>query len=214
LTTHWTPKAFLDNKPLQLMIGWQVFVWVLAAYEPLQHHDWLLENMLVFAYSSFLVLSYRYFAFSNLSYFLYTIFITMHLMGAHYTYAQTPFGFWLQDMMGTNRNNYDRLVHFSYGLLIAYPFREALIRAANIRVGWSYFVAVCGILAFSAFYEVLEAMVAIIVTPELGVLWLGAQGDEWDAQKDTALAGLGATLAMIICWAMVKLGRRSVWMKS
>ncbi|MDX1335959.1 MAG: DUF2238 domain-containing protein [Gammaproteobacteria bacterium] len=212
MVAHWTPKAFLDNRPLQLMIGWQVFVWVLAAYEPLKYHEWLLENMLVFAYSGFLVLSYRYFAFSNLSYFLYTVFITLHLMGAHYTYAETPFGFWLQDMMGSDRNNYDRLVHFAYGLLIAYPFREALIRIAHIKPSWSYFVAVCGILAFSAFYEFLEAWVAITVSPELGVLWIGAQGDEWDAQKDTTLAGVGAVLAMIISWAYTKLGRGPIWL--
>jgi len=211
LTAHWTPKAFLDNRPLQFMIGWQVLVWIIAAYEPLKFHDWLLENMLVFAYSGFLILLYRYFAFSNLSYGLYTVFITLHLFGAHYTYAETPIGFWIQDWLYLERNHYDRIVHFSYGLLIAYPFREALIRAAHIKRSWSYFVAVCGILAFSAFYEVLEGIVASIVSPELGAMWLGVQGDEWDAQKDTAVAGLGAVIAMFLSWLMVRSGYPPVW---
>jgi putative membrane protein len=159
-----------------------------------------LENLLVFIYAALLIASYRRFAFSNLSYGLFGLFLSMHLVGAHYTYSETPFGFWLQDALDLSRNHYDRIVHFSFGLLIAYPFQELLLRAAGVRRSWSYLLVMVTVLGFSGFYEALEGIVAMIVSPELGAAYLGTQGDEWDAQKDTALAFLGAVIAMAIAW--------------
>jgi hypothetical protein len=88
-------------------------------------------------YGAILLFTYRWFQFSNLSYGLFTVFLSMHLAAAHYTYAETPFGFWMQDWFGFERNHYDRLVHFSFGLLIAYPFREPLLRRSGIKRSWS-----------------------------------------------------------------------------
>jgi hypothetical protein len=101
-------------------------------------------------------------------------------------------------------NHYDRLVHFSVGRLIAYPFRELRLRAARLRESWSYLLAVTVVLAFSNFYEIIEAMVAEIVSPDLGAAYLGTQGDEWDAQKDAFVAFIGAVLAMTVTWIRVK----------
>lgn len=192
------PRAFRHNRPLQLMLGWLLLLWLAMAIEPFNRRDWLLENLLVFAYAVVLTATYRRFAFSNLSYFLFTVFMSLHLVGAHYTYAEAPFGFWLQQGLDLSRNHFDRIVHFAYGLLCATAFHEVLLRAARVCVSWSYFLAVVGILAFSAFYEVMEAIVAELVSPELGVAFLGAQGDGWDAQKDTFLAMLGATISMSV----------------
>jgi len=185
------------NRPLQLMVGWLVLVWLAAAIEPFNRFDWLLENLLVFIYGAILVVTYRWFAFSNRSYLLFTIFLTLHLIGAHYTYSETPFGYWLKDAFELSRNHYDRIVHFAYGLLSAYPFRELLLRRAGVDERWSYFLAVNMLLAFSGFYEVLEAVVAMIVSPELGDAYLGTQGDIWDAQRDMGLAMLGGIVAMV-----------------
>jgi putative membrane protein len=171
---------------------------VLTAISPVDRRDWFLENLLVFAYTLILAASYRRFAFSNLSYALFTLFMTLHLTGAHYTYAETPLGDWLMTWFGWQRNHYDRLVHFSYGLLLAYPFYELLRRAAALAPGWARFLAINAILAFSGFFEVLEAIVAILVSPELGDAYLGTQGDIWDAQKDMGLAFLGAFSAMSV----------------
>jgi putative membrane protein len=195
-----TPQPFRRNRLLQGLILWLVVLWVITAIEPFNRRDWLLENLLVFVYSALLIVTYRRFAFSNLSYLLFGIFISLHLVGAHYTYSEMPFGFWLQDTFEHSRNHYDRIVHFTYGLLIAYPFREILTRAAGVRPGWSYFLPVVGILAFSAFYEFIEAAVAVIVSPELGDAYLGTQGDVWDAEKDTFLAFSGAIITMTIVW--------------
>lgn len=196
---------FRHNRPLQLMVVWLLVLWTIAAIEPFNRRDWLLENLLVFMYSGLLVTSYRRFAFSNLSYALFTVFLSLHLVGAHYTYEHAPPGSWLQALFDIERNHYDRIVHFAFGLLIAYPFREILLRAAGVRPAWSYFVAVSCILAFSAFYELLEGAVAAVVSPELGAAYLGTQGDSWDAQKDAFLAFSGALLTMALSWSWTSL---------
>ena len=196
---HTTP-AFRSNRLLQGLVCWLIVLWIITAIDPFNRRDWFLENLLVFVYGTLLVLTYRRFAFSSLSYLLFTVFMSLHLVGAHYTYAEVPFGFWLQDALGMTRNHYDRIVHFSFGLLIAYPFRELLLRAAGVVHSWSYLLAVCIVLAFSGFYEVIEGIVAMIVDPELGMAYLGTQGDIWDAQKDTFLAFCGSVIAMLITW--------------
>ena len=200
---------FRDNRFLQLLLVWLIGLWIVTAIEPFNRRDWLLENLLVFIYGALLIATYRRFPFSNLSYGLFGIFLSLHLVGAHYTYAETPLGFWLQEALDLERNHYDRIVHFLFGLLIAYPFRELLMRAAGVRRSWSYLLVIVTVLGFSGFYEALEGVVAVIVSPELGAAYLGTQGDEWDAQKDTALAFGGAVIAMAICWSAGRRGHAS-----
>jgi len=199
---------FGQNRLLHGLVAWLTGFWLLTAIAPFNRFDWLLENLLVFVYVALLAVTYRWFRFSNTSYGLFTLFITLHLIGAHYTYAETPLGFWLQDMFGFTRNHYDRIVHFSYGLLIAYPFRELLLRVGGVRSGWAGFLAVNMVLAFSAFFEVLEAWIAMIVSPELGDAYLGTQGDIWDAQRDMGLALLGAIVAMATVTWMARYRRQ------
>jgi putative membrane protein len=196
------------------LLLWLVLLWIITAINPLYPSDWLLENLLVFIYAALLVTTYRRFTFSNLSYGLFSLFLSLHLVGAHYTYAETPFGFWLQDLFDLERNHYDRIVHFSFGLLIAYPMQEILLRKSGLNRAWSYFIAINCIMAFSAFYEVLEIIAAAIVSPELGDAYLGTQelgdaylgtqGDEWDAQKDAFLAFIGSVIAMLVAWGYAR----------
>ena len=193
-----TNASFRSNRKLQFMIGWLVGVWILAAIEPLYPRDWLLENLLVFIWCGLLAATYRRFQFSNRSYGLFTLFLTLHLIGSHYTYAEAPIGFWIQDWLDLERNHYDRIVHFSFGLLLVWPMREILLRKAGVARAWSYFLAVNCVLAFSAVYEVIEGIAATVVEPELGMAFLGTQGDVWDAQKDAALAFVGAVIAMLV----------------
>ncbi len=192
---------FRHNHPLQLMLGWLLLYWVITAINPFNRFDWLLENLLVFIYGALLALSYSRFAFSNLSYALFTLFMTLHLTGAHYTYAETPLGFWLMEWLNLSRNHFDRIAHFAYGLLCTYPLYELLRRRAGSSRGWSGFLAVTMVIGFSGFYEVIEMLVAVIVSPELGDAYLGTQGDSWDAQKDMGLALLGAIVAIGITLA-------------
>lgn len=171
-------------------------VWTWAAIEPRYPHDWLLENYLVFIFVPLILLTGRYFRLSRVSYTLITAFMTLHVVGSHYTYAEVPFGYTLQAWFGAERNMYDRLVHFCFGLLLAYPMREVFLRVVKTRGVWGYWFPVELALAFSAVYEIIEWVVALQVAPAAGLAFLGAQGDVWDAQKDMLLAAVGATVAM------------------
>ncbi len=178
-----------------LLLGYSL-LWIWLAIEPVNRRDWLLENLLALTGVAVLILTYRRFRFSNVSYCLIALFLTLHAIGAHYTYAEVPFGFWLKDAFALSRNPFDRLVHFSFGLLLVYPMRELLVRLAHVRGFWSYYLPASAILAQSGFFEVIEAIVAMVVSPELGTLYLGTQGDEWDAQKDMTAAFTGALLTL------------------
>jgi putative membrane protein len=192
---------FRHNRPLQLMLGWLLLYWIITAIDPYDRFDWLLENLLVFFYCGLLAATYHRFTFSNLSYGLFILFLTLHLTGAHYTYAETPVGFWLMEWLDLSRNHFDRLAHFAYGLLCGYPLYELLYRRACRSRAWSGFLAVTMVIGFSGFFEVMEAIIAEMVSPELGAAYLGTQGDSWDAQRDMGLALLGAITAIIITLA-------------
>lgn len=180
-----------------LLIGFFA-VWIWAAIGPVYPHDWLLENYLVFIFVPVILAVSRYFRLSDLSYTLITLFMTMHVVGSHYTYAEVPFGYELQKWLAADRNMYDRLVHFSFGLLMAYPMREMFLRVAKTRGIWGYWLPVELVLAFSAVYEIIEWLVAAQIAPSAGLAFLGSQGDIWDAQKDMLVAFLGSCLSMTI----------------
>lgn len=201
-TTMATASAsvtFRQNRLLQGLAAWYSLFWIWMAIAPRDRQDWLLENLLALLLVGVLVATYRKFQFSDLSYLLITLFMTLHAVGAHYTYAEVPLGFWLKDAFGLSRNHFDRLVHFAFGLLLAYPLREVMVRLAGLRqTPWSYIVPVALVQAGSDLFEIIEALVAQMVSPELGAAYLGTQGDEWDAQKDMTAALVGGILAMLI----------------
>lgn len=181
-----------------LLLGLFAAVWVWAAIEPKYPHDWLLENYLVFVFVPLILLTGRIFRLSDIAYTLITVFMLMHVVGSHYTYAEVPFGYTLQQGFGAQRNMYDRLVHFSFGLLLVYPLREVFMRVAKARGVWSYWLPLMVVLALSAAYEIIEWLVAVRVDPAAGLAFLGAQGDVWDAQKDMALALIGAAVTLLV----------------
>ena len=100
-------------------------------------------------------------------------------------------------MLAGGRNMFDRLVHFAYGLLLAYPIREMFLRIGNVRGFWGYFLPLDLTMSTSMLYELIEWGAAEYFGGDLGMAYLGTQGDVWDAHKDMALASLGALIAMI-----------------
>jgi hypothetical protein len=108
----------------------------------------------------------------------------------------------LSSLTGAERNHYDRLVHFSYGLLLAYPAREVFLRVADVRGFWGYYLPLDVVMATSMLYELIEWGAASAFGGDLGTAYLGTQGDPWDAQKDMALATLGAIIAMVVTAAV------------
>ena len=194
-----SPHAnFRRNRLLQALVALYLTVWLALAVSPVDRQDWLLENLLAVTLVAALVATYRRFPFSDLSYVVLTAFMILHAIGAHYTYAKVPFGFWLKDLLNLDRNHFDRIVHFAYGLLLVYPARELFIRAAKAKKGWATVIAMLAVTATSGLFEVIESWVAQIVNPELGTAYLGTQGDEWDAQKDMTMAIVGALVTMMI----------------
>jgi len=178
----------------------------------LDRSDWFLENLLVLATVSVLIPTYRRFQLSNLSYALILVFLAFHAVGAHYTYAKVPAGFWLMDWLHLKRNHYDRVIHFAFGLLLLYPMRELLIRSAGAKWSWAPWLAAAVLWALSSFFEILEAIIAQIVRPDLGTAYLGTQGDIWDAQKDMAAAFIGAIIVAL--WLMLRQRHTMPWSKA
>jgi putative membrane protein len=203
-------KKFVREHPLHTaLLGWYIVFWVFMAISPVDRTDWMLENLLALISLGVLIATYRSFPLSDVSYVLITIFMTLHAVGAHYTYSQVPLGYWLAQAFDLTRNHFDRIVHFSFGLLMSYPFWEILIRYARVKGAWAPVMAVTMTLAFSGTFEIIESWIARIVSPELGDAYLGTQGDIWDAQKDTTVALAGAVLCMMAVAAFQNLTPRS-----
>jgi len=172
--------------------------WIWAAIEPLHFSDWVLENVLVGLFILLILLTSRMFQFSLFSYVLMTVFMILHIIGSHYTYAEVPWGYNLGEWLGTERNMYDRLVHLLFGVFFVYPVREMSVRIAKTKGFWGYFVPFMIISSFAGFYEIIEWSAAVVVDPEAGEAFLGSQGDIWDAQKDMLLAIVGSFVTLFL----------------
>jgi putative membrane protein len=188
---------FLRNPFQQALLAVYTAVWIWAAISPHDRADWLLENLLVFVAVGFTVWLYRTEPLSNISVLFITIFMIFHTIGSHYTYSLVPMGDWLKDAAGLERNHYDRVIHFSFGLLISYPVLELLLCKGLARGVWGAFVVFAIISAASGIYELIEWGAAVVVDPEAGLAFLGTQGDPFDSQKDHALALAGSIIALV-----------------
>lgn len=188
-----------------------ILVWIWAAINPKHPHDWLLENILVFIFIPIIIVAGKYFRLSSLSYTLITLHMMLHVIGSHYTYAEVPFGYTLQEWFGAERNMYDRLVHFLFGVLYAYPFREVFVRITQSKGFWGFWFPIELVTAFGALYEIIEWIAAANVSPEAGMAFLGTQGDIWDAQKDMLLASIGGILTMVIVFFFHLKYNKHIW---
>lgn len=174
-----------------------VVVWIDSLVGTTDVKNWLIENTLTVIALLFLVVSYKTYLFSDFSYFLICIFLCLHVYGSKYTYAGNTFGFLLQDLFDSSRNQYDRLVHFSFGFLLYYPMQECFLKWLMYPKRIAFFLPVTVILSLSGLYEIIEWLVADVFFVEQGISYLGTQGDVWDSQKDMAIAFLGAVIAAI-----------------
>ena len=198
---------FLADRRSVYIAGFAYFIlWLGLAIAPSDRPAWVLENALVLGLFVLLWSIRRMFRFSNVSLLLILLFLSLHTLGSHYTYSEVPYDAWwqtltghtLNSVFGWERNHYDRLVHFAYGLLLAYPIREFFLRIVEVRGFWAYFLPLDVTLSTSALYELIEWGAAELFGGDLGMQYLGTQGDIWDAHKDMGLATLGAILAMLL----------------
>lgn len=194
--------------PLWLLAAFAV-IWLALAIAPRYRADWLLENVLVLVVVPWLVWAWRRLPLSNGAYVAIFCFLVLHLVGAHYTYSEVPYDQWSQavfghspgQLLGFERNHYDRLVHFLYGVLVMPAAVELLAARAPSRGGWAILLPICFVMSHSVIYETIEWLAAEVFGGDLGIAYLGTQGDVWDAHKDMALAALGAVLARLaLAW--------------
>ncbi len=177
---------------------------VFLAWAPHDRGDWLLENLISAPAALFLVLGRERHRLSYGVVLALLLFLALHEVGSHFTYSHVPYASWVPWLEG-DRNHYDRLVHFAFGLLVAPAAWQLLGRVLRGRTWLRASLAVSIVVSCSTFYELLEWGAASVVDPELGIAFVGAQGDIWDAQKDTALALLGSWLSVGALWAALRL---------
>ncbi len=197
------------NKFIGLLALFLAAYWVYGWFFCIDLQDWIIENLLVVICLSILIASRKWHRLSDLSYFCIFMFVLLHLYGAFYAYTQNALGAWLQDTFRLWRNPYDRIVHFSFGLFMAYPFREILIHKFRVSKRASWLLPIEIAFSFGTIFEMIEWGVASVTTKETGETYVATQGDVWDAHKDIALAALGAAVCMLITYIGQRMQRTS-----
>jgi putative membrane protein len=209
-TTTGSPgrTPFGRNHLLQVYLVAFLAAWLATFAFTTDRTNWYTENTLTALFLVTLAATYGRFRLSDLSYTLVFVYLLLHIYGAQYTYAENPLGYWLKDTLHLARNHYDRIVHFSFGFLLAYPMRDFFRNRFDwpAWVCWTLPVEIT--LSFSGLYELIEWAVADVFFPAEGVAYLGTQGDVWDAQKDMGLAYCGAMLAMLFTFLLKRLFSR------
>lgn len=183
-----------------------VFTWIaiygiVLAWSGIQPKDqltWFLEVAPAIIAAILMVWTYKSFPLTKLVYVLILIHCVILMVGGHYTYAEVPLFDSLKELLGSSRNNYDKVGHFAQGFVPAIVAREILLRKNVVRgAGWQFFLIVTSCLGFSAFYELLEWWVAL-ASGEAAEAFLGTQGYVWDTQSDMGLALAGAIIALLL----------------
>ena len=181
----------------KIVTGVFVLFWFALAIDPVHPGIWAMENLLVaIVFPVVLWLDSKY-SFSNSTYLILTAFVILHLFGAHFTYEKMSYFTWLSEWQGWQRNYYDQLVHFLFGLMVFMPFFEIFYHQGVSR-NLSYLIAFLFISAISAWYEVLEWLAMVIFCREQNCVQFITQSDVWDAQKDMAYASIGAVITLML----------------
>jgi len=173
------------------VLGW-------SAIDPHDYTTWWLEVTPALIALGIILLTRNSFPLTPLLYWLVLLHAVILMIGGHYTYALVPWFDWLWELIGSQRNNYDKIGHLAQGFIPAIAAREILLRFEVVRgKGWLAFLVVCFCLALSAFYELLEWWVALL-SEEAAEAFLGTQGYVWDTQSDMWYALLGAVVALLL----------------
>jgi putative membrane protein len=189
----------------QLLLVWYVSSLLFLSVSPIDPKIWVGANVFPILFVVTLAITHRAFPLSNLSYLLISVWLSLHTIGAHYTYPQVPLGFWLERWFDFHRNHFDRIVHFGFGFFFTFPLIEIFRRRSNVR-GWLLtYLVLMTILGFSAFWEIMEAWVGQIAHPDFEKAMVGHQGDIWDPQRDMASALYGSLVFLVLLAIILKL---------
>ncbi|MEU3339118.1 DUF2238 domain-containing protein [Streptomyces sp. NPDC002144] len=169
-----------------------------SAWGARERGTWFLETVWVLVGLPLVVLAWRRFPLTNLLCCLLAAHALVLAVGGHYTYAQVPLGDWVRDTFGLARNPYDRFGHLMQGFVPAVLVRELLCRTSPLRGSrWLAPLTVCACLAFSAVFEMLEWLAAVVGGHSADA-FLATQGDVWDTQWDMFCALIGATVSVLV----------------
>ena len=184
--------------PVILLIIVLVF-WTWSGIKPLDTRlTWVLETFPIMLALPVLLLTYKRFPMTSLTYTLIAIHAIILMVGGHYSYAKVPLGFWMEDWFGWTRNNYDKIGHLMQGFGPAIYTREIISRTSPLRRGkWLGFISITTPLAFSALYEIFEWL-ASLSNPTDTEAFLGTQGYIWDTQSDMFCCLIGSIVALIL----------------
>lgn len=210
-----TLRRYVDRYYTYGLLILFLLVWVWSVWNPASGANWILENkMVVFFIPVIYLLLIRYIQFSKLSLTLVTLFISLHVVGAHYNYGSVPFGYTLSSLTGdTGGNMYDKLVHFSFGFLIIYPIREFFLRVGSMKGFWGYFVPFTMLMAMAAMYEMFEWVTVLQYPNDVAYLFIGGN-DPFDTTKDLFVAMIGGILTLIIVALLEWVDRRDKFWKA
>ena len=176
---------------------------IISAINPHDYYTWILEVFPAILGFIILLLTYRSFRFTTLTYTFILVHCYILFVGGHYTYSKVPLFNWIKEIVHQSRNNYDKIGHFAQGFVPALIVRELFVRLQVInRKTWIPFLTVCVCMSISVFYEFLEWFVSIM-SGESGDSFLGTQGYVWDTQSDMLYAMIGA-IAMIILLSRIQ----------
>ncbi|EGA70660.1 hypothetical protein VISI1226_16153 [Vibrio sinaloensis DSM 21326] len=189
----------MNNKPTSILKWLTVsytLVFMFSAFDPMSRAVWVAEIIPAIGILAIIwAISVRY-TFSTTAYCLMFVWLTLHTIGAKYTFAEVPFD-WFNNFIGSDRNNFDRVAHYSIGLY-AYPIAEYLMKKNRMSFGYAVSFALFAIMSLAASYEIIEWWYAALAGGDEGIAFLGSQGDIWDAQKDMLMDTLGAVTALIV----------------
>ncbi|GAA0787492.1 MULTISPECIES: DUF2238 domain-containing protein [Pseudomonadati] len=186
----------MHNKIIWIVIYAAVLLWSVS--DPKDMFTWWLEAIPALIAVVLLWATRNRFQFTSLAYWLILVHCIVLFVGARYTYAEVPLFDWLAQIMGSERNNYDKVGHFAQGFVPVILAREIMLRNGVLKMGaWCQFLSVCFVLAFSAFYELIEWWVAA-ATGEDAEAFLGTQGYVWDTQSDMFLALIGGICGLLL----------------
>ncbi len=188
----------MTNRSLALYSAALIVLLALSGYKPHDLPTWAMEVAPVVIVLVILWVSHKRFPLTPLLYALIFVHAAVLMLGGHYTYARVPLGDWMQSAFGLARNPYDGIGHFAQGFIPAIAARELLLCHTGLQRGaWLAVVIVLACLGISAVYELIEWGAAVALG-QGAEEFLGTQGDPWDTQKDMALAGIGAALALAL----------------
>lgn len=188
----------------KLSLLFVVSVFVITWINPRWPTEQALHSSLTVIGLIWLVWHTKKYSMKNLDFFLICFLIAIHSVAARWLYSNVPYDEWCrvlfnwspQEAFGFERNHFDRLIHFLYGICFM-PAVSNFIRVKNnISMRAALAIGLMLIMVSSLVYEWAEWGIALLMSPEQAEAYNGQQGDVWDAHMDMFLATLGAALTI------------------